>query len=138
MPKLLTQVSNQRRTRHYSYRTEQTYFHWIKQFIMFHHKQHPSVLGASDISAFLTHLAVQQNVSASTQNQALAAVLFLYRYVLEIDLPRVENVERANAPGKAGCGQGCSRSQVIHSSRHRRHPAARRAGPGRGRQRSHR
>jgi integron integrase len=100
MPKLLTQVSNQLRTRHYSYRTEQTYLHWIKQFILFHHKQHPSVLGASDISAFLTHLAVQQNVSASTQNQALAAVLFLYRYVLEIDLPRVENVERAKKPAR--------------------------------------
>jgi site-specific recombinase XerD len=84
--------------RHYSYRTEQTYLHWIKQFILLHHKQHPSVLGASDISAFLTHLAVKQNVSASTQNQVLAAVLFLYRYVLEIDLPRVENVERAKKP----------------------------------------
>ncbi len=82
MPKLLEQVSDEMRTRHYSYRTEQTYLLWIKQFILFHQKRHPSLLGAEDIGNFLTHLAVQRNVSASTQNQALAALLFLYRDVL--------------------------------------------------------
>lgn len=100
MPKLLEQARNKMRTRHYSYRTEQTYLHWIREFILFHHKQHPSVLGAPDVSSFLTHLAIARKVSASTQNQALAAVLFLYRHVLEIDLPRIKNVERAKRPSR--------------------------------------
>jgi integron integrase len=98
MPKLLEQVSDEMRTRHYSYRTEQTYLQWIKQFILFHQKRHPSLLGAEDISSFLTHLAVQRNVSASTQNQALAALLFLYRHVLHTELPRLENIARAKRP----------------------------------------
>jgi hypothetical protein len=64
MPKLLEQARNKMRTRHYSYRTEQTYLHWIREFILFHHKQHPSVLGAPDVSSFLTHLAIARKVSA--------------------------------------------------------------------------
>ena len=95
MPKLLQQVRNQMRTRHYSYRTEQSYLHWIREFILFHNKRHPSSLSSEDIGDFLTHLAVKREVSASTQNQALAALLFLYRRVLLLDLPKLENVARA-------------------------------------------
>jgi integron integrase len=98
MPRLLEQVRDQLRTRHYSYRTEQTYLQWIKQFILFHDKRHPALLGVDDIGHFLTHLAVKRAVSASTQNQALAALLFLYKHVLQIDLPRLENVARAKKP----------------------------------------
>jgi integron integrase len=98
VPKLLEQARDQLRTRHYSYRTEQTYLHWIKQFILFHDKRHPALLGSDEIGNFLTHLAVKRTVSASTQNQALAALLFLYKQVLHIDLPRLENVARAKKP----------------------------------------
>jgi len=87
--KLLDQVSDAIRAKHYSYRTEQTYKDWIKRYILFHNKRHPKDMGAAEIQAFITHLAVEKNVSASTQNQALSAILFLYRHVLrvEIDLP---------------------------------------------------
>jgi hypothetical protein len=86
-PRLLDQVRERLRTVHYSYRTEQQYIYWIRRFIFHHGKRHPSGLGAEDVEAFLTHLAVQQQVSASTQSQALSAVLFLYKQVLKIDLP---------------------------------------------------
>src|SRR5258705_679926 len=95
MPRLLEQVQNLIRTRHYSYRTEQTYIHWIKQYIFFHGKRHPAEMGAAEVSEFLTHLAVTRRVAASTQNQALAALLFLYRQVLGPNLPWLDNVERA-------------------------------------------
>jgi integron integrase len=84
--KLLDQVREVIRLKHYSYKTEQTYVGWIRRFILFHHKQHPKDMGAAEIEAFLTHLAVEGRVSASTQNQALSALLFLYRYVLHQDL----------------------------------------------------
>ena len=84
-PKLLDWVRHAIRTRHYSPRTEEAYVHWIRRYIVFHGKQHPSTLGAPDISTFLTWLAVERRVSASTQNQALSAVLFLYKDVLAID-----------------------------------------------------
>ena len=100
MPRLLEQVRDQLRTRHYSYRTEQTYLNWIRQFILFHDKRHPSSLGVDHIGRFLTYLAVERTVSASTQNQALAALLFLYKHVLRIDLPRLENVARAKKPAR--------------------------------------
>ena len=80
---------------HYSLRTEETYVQWIKRFILFHGKRHPRDMGAKEVEAFLSHLAVQRTVSASTQNQALAAVLFLYREVLELDLPWLSDVTRA-------------------------------------------
>ncbi|RIK28382.1 MAG: integron integrase [Anaerolineae bacterium] len=88
-PKLLQLVSDVIRTKHYSYRTEQTYIEWIKRYILHHGKRHPKEMGAEEIQAFITHLAVEKNVSASTQNQALSAILFLYRYVLNkpIELP---------------------------------------------------
>ena len=86
------------RTRHDSPRTEEAYVHWIRHYIVFHEKKHPSTLGAPDISTFLTWLAVERHVSASTQNQALSAVLFLYKDVLAIDVGAVPPVVRARTP----------------------------------------
>jgi integrase len=97
-PKLLDQVRHAIRTRHYSRRTEDAYLHWIRHYIVFHGKTHPSTLGAPDISAFLTWLAVVRRVSASTQNQALSALLFLYRHVLAIEVVAVPPVVRARTP----------------------------------------
>jgi len=97
-PKLLDVARERLRVRHYSLRTEQQYLHWIKRFILFHGKRHPRELGAAEVEAFLSHLAVVGNVSASTQNQALAALLFLYKGVLELDLPWLANVTRAKKP----------------------------------------
>jgi integron integrase len=87
--KILDQVSDAIRLKHYSYRTEQTYKEWIKRYILFHNKRHPSEMGAAEIQAFLSHLATAKNIAASTQNQALSALLFLYRHVLlkPIDIP---------------------------------------------------
>ena len=88
MPKLLDQVRDLMRTRHYSYQTEQTYIKWIRRYIGFHNIRHPAEMGAAEVEAFLSHLAVGRGgVTASTQNQALAALLFLYKEVLKIDLP---------------------------------------------------
>lgn len=97
-PKLLDQVRGKIRLKHYSIRTEQAYLDWIKRFILFHGKRHPKDMGPQDVEAFLTHLAVQGKVAASTQNQAKSALLFLYKEVLGIDLPWLDNVERAKAP----------------------------------------
>ncbi|MDP3295087.1 MAG: integron integrase [Nevskia sp.] len=97
-PKLLDQVRDAVRVRHYSIRTEDAYVNWIKRFILFHGKQHPRELGTAAVSAFLSHLAVEGKVSASTQNQALSALLFLYQKVLEIELPRIGDVVRAKKP----------------------------------------
>ena len=93
--KLFDQVSEVMRSKHYSLRTEQTYMGWIKRFILFQHKRHPKDMGAAEVEAFLTHLAVQGNVAASTQNQAKASLLFLYRDVLEIQLPWLDNITQA-------------------------------------------
>jgi integron integrase len=84
--RLHEQVRDTLRLKHYSYQTEKTYLQWIKRYILFHNKQHPKDLGVPEIEAFLTHLAVKENVAASTQNQAFSALLFLYRHVLEIPL----------------------------------------------------
>ena len=78
-PKLLDQVREVIRTKHYSFRTEQAYVFWNKRFIFFHKKRHPKEMGEKEINEFLTYLAVKENVSASTQNQALCAIVFLYR-----------------------------------------------------------
>jgi integron integrase len=88
--KLLDQVSNVLRTKHYSIRTEKAYNDWIYRFIIFHSKRHPREMGAPEIGQFLTHLAVEKHVAPSTQNQALSAILFLYKEVLKIDLGRVD------------------------------------------------
>src|ERR1700737_2968689 len=93
--KLLDQVSDIARLRHLSLRTEQTYRTWIKRFILFHGKLHPRDLDVEAVRAFLTHLAVKERVAASTQNQALHALLFLYKQVLKLDLANISGVERA-------------------------------------------
>ncbi|MHB1359968.1 MAG: integron integrase [Rhodocyclaceae bacterium] len=94
-PKLLDQVRARIRVKHYSIRTETQYLQWVKRYIYFHDKRHPRDLGAPEVEAFLTDLAVVGKVSASTQNQALAALLFLYREVLGIELPWLNDVTRA-------------------------------------------
>lgn len=96
--KLLDQVRDRVRTKHYSIRTEEAYVGWIRRFILFHNKRHPSEMGKREVESFLTHLAVNANVSASTQSQALSALLFLYRDVLEMPFPQLEDVTRAKAP----------------------------------------
>ena len=98
MPKLLQQVSDLMRQRHYSPRTEHAYIYWIKRYILFHQKRHPINLGAHEATAFLSHLARAGQVSSSTQNQALAALLFLYRDVLRQPLPWLDAIERAKRP----------------------------------------
>lgn len=97
-PKLLDQVRYAVRARHLSYRTEGAYIHYIKRFIVFHNKRHPSEMGTEEIQAFLTYLAVKKKVAASTQNQAFSALLFHYREVLHKDLERIEGVVRAQRP----------------------------------------
>ena len=97
-PRLLDQVRGKIRLKHYSIRTEQAYVDWIKRFVLHFDKRHPAEMGEREVEAFLTHLAVQGKVAAATQNQAKAALLFLYREVLEQDLPWLQNVEQAKAP----------------------------------------
>lgn len=99
-PKLLDQVREKLRAKRYSYRTEQQYIAWIRRFIVHHGKKHPAEMGAREVEQFLTFLAVKQNVAASTQNQALSAILFLYRHVLGVELPWLENLVRARAPAR--------------------------------------
>ena len=94
-PRLLEQVREVLRYRHYSYRTEQSYIYWIKRYIYFHNKKHPREMRADEIVEYLTHLAVKRKVSPSIQNQALSALLFLYKQVLQVDLPWLENIKRA-------------------------------------------
>ncbi len=96
--KLLDRVRDQVRVKHYSYRTEETYVQWIRRFILFHNKRHPSEMDGDEVNAFLTHLAVNENVAASTQNQALCAILFLYREVLQQELNLNLDAVRAKRP----------------------------------------
>ncbi|MBZ0067215.1 MAG: integron integrase [Thiobacillus sp.] len=97
-PRLLDQVRGKIRLKHYSIRTEQAYVDWIKRFVLHFGKRHPTEMGGREVEAFLTHLAVHGKVAAATQNQAKSALLFLYREVLNQDLPWLENVEKAKAP----------------------------------------
>jgi integron integrase len=99
-PRLLAQVRVRIRFKHYSLRTEQAYVDWIKRFIRFHGNRHPSELSTRDVEQFLTHLASDLNVAASTQNQAQSALLFLYREVLALELPRLDGVVRAKAASR--------------------------------------
>jgi len=99
-PKLMDRVHEAMRARHYSRRTEEAYGQWIKRFIFFHGKRHPAAMGGEDVHAFLSWLATEQHVSASTQNQALGALLFLYRHVLEDPLPWLKDVVRAARPSR--------------------------------------
>lgn len=104
--KLLNDVRQAIRIRHYSIRTEDAYLNWIKRFILFHNKRHPlrsrspREMGAKEIQQYLSYLAVEQNVAASTQNQALCAIIFLYKNVLNIELPEFEEIEWAKKPKK--------------------------------------
>jgi Phage integrase, N-terminal SAM-like domain len=107
-PRLLDRVREAIRARHYSRRTERAYVAWIRRYILFHGKRHPAEMETLEITAFLSSLVVQASVAASTQNQALSALLFLYRDVLEQDLPWLDEVVRAKRP---------ERLPVVHSQR---------------------
>lgn len=95
--KLLDQLRAKIRQKHYSIRTEETYVQWCKRFILFHNKRHPSEMDVSEVEQYLTHLAVNQNVAASTQNQAFSAILFMYNHVLDKPLTGIEAL-RAKKP----------------------------------------
>ena len=97
-PRLLDRVRLKVRARHYSRRTEDTYVAWIRRYVLFHDKRHPTEMGAPEITRFLSWLAVERNVAASTQNQALSALLFLYREVLDIDVPWLDGIVHAKRP----------------------------------------
>ncbi|MGH8604752.1 MAG: integron integrase, partial [Gammaproteobacteria bacterium] len=97
-PRLLDEVRHAIRRKHYSLRTEQSYTQWIRRFILYHGKRHPREMGAVEVERFLTHLAVDGKVASSTQNQALNAIVFLYRSVLQQELGWLENVEHAKRP----------------------------------------
>ncbi len=97
-PKLFDQVRQAIQTRHYSYRTEEAYVGWIRRFILFHHKRRPEEMGAAEVSGFLTSLAVDRRVSASTQNQAMAAILFLYKDVFDQDFGWLDDVVACETP----------------------------------------
>jgi integron integrase len=99
-PRLLDRVRAAIRTKGYSIRTEQAYVDWIRRFILYHNKRHPDEMGKREVEAFLTHLAVNRDVAPSTQNQALCALLFLYRVVLERELPWFDDVTRAKKPSR--------------------------------------
>jgi len=95
-PKLLDEVRDVIRRKHFSIRTEQTYVDWIRRFILFHNKRHPREMAETEVTQFLTHLARDGHVAASTQNQALSALLFLYKEVLKQEIGWLEGVERAS------------------------------------------
>src|SRR6185437_3763417 len=97
-PRLLDQMRENIRLRHYSLRTERSYMDWVRRYVRFHGLKHPRELGAEHVTAFLSSLANQRNVSASTQNQALAAILFLYRDVMRVELPWLHELTRARRP----------------------------------------
>jgi len=97
-PKLLKPMREAIRTKHYSVRTEQTYIEWIKRFIYFHHKRHPQQMGAEEVQAYISYLANERQLAASTQNQALSAILFLYKYVLQRAMPLPTDLIRPNRP----------------------------------------
>lgn len=97
-PKLLDQVRALIRTLHYSIRTEEAYVNWIRRFILFHKKRHPSLMGKVEIEVFLTHLAVDRKVAASTQSQAKATLLFLYKNVLKLEVEWLKDVVAAKQP----------------------------------------
>src|SRR5678816_2553169 len=97
-PRLLDHLREAIRVRHYSYRTETQYVAWVRRYILFHGKRHPRELAGPEVESFLTHLATDRNVAAATQAQALAAILFLYKHVLKLDLPWLGNVVRASRP----------------------------------------
>jgi len=114
-PRLLEQVRQAIRRLHYSLRTEETYLHWIRRFIYFHGKRHPRDLGPVEVTAFLNHLARDRGVAASTQNQALASLLFLYKEVLTLSLPWLEGLERVRKPARVPTVLTASEAQRLLS-----------------------
>lgn len=97
-PKLLDQVRQKIRFLHYSRKTEQSYIHWIRRFILFHNKRHPKDMNGEEIASFLNYLANNENVAASTQNQALAAIIFLYKHIINIDVSEIPEFQYARKP----------------------------------------
>lgn len=118
--RLLDMVRRRLRLKHYSLRTEEAYIGWIKRFIRFHGKRHPRNMSAPEVEGFLTHLAVEGRVSPSTQNQALAALLFLYRDVLTMDLPWLKDVHRAKRRQKLPVVLTSREVQAVLSRMHGR------------------
>lgn len=96
--RLLDQVRERIRYRHYSYRTEQQYVNWVRAFVRFHGVRHPREMGAAEVERFLTWLAAERKVAVSTHKQALSALIFLYRHVLGVDLPWLADFERPKTP----------------------------------------
>ena len=88
------------RLKHYSYKTEKTYVYWVRRYILFHNKRHPLEMSEPEISVFLSYLAVKERVAASTQNQALNAIVFFYRHVLHKDLGEFKNLQWAKKPSR--------------------------------------
>ena len=99
-PRLLEEVRLTLRRKHYSYRTEQAYVHWIKRYIYYHGKKHPMDMGAKEVTNFLNYLAAERNLAAATQNQALSAILFLYKEILTVNLPWLDGLVRAKRPAR--------------------------------------
>jgi integrase len=116
--KLLDRVRNVMRLKHMSLRTEQAYVSWIKRFILFHDKRHPAEMGADEIRAFLTYLALHGQVAASTQNGALNALVFLYRQVLKQPFPELEGLERAKRPRRIPTVLTTEETQAILAHLH--------------------
>jgi integron integrase len=112
-PRLSDQVRDMLRRKHYSYRTEQVYLYWIRHFIYFHDKRHPQEMAEREVAAFLTHLAVERRVSASTQNQALNAILFLYKQVLGRDIGLIQGVVRAKRPERLPVVMSPGETQTV-------------------------
>ncbi len=117
-PRLLERAREVIRQRHYSYRTEETYLHWMKRFILFSGRRHPRELGAAEVTAFLSDLAVSRNVAAATQNQALSALLFLYKEVLGMPLPWLDDVVRAKRPVRRPSVLTAGEAQRLLSNMH--------------------
>ncbi len=102
--KLLDQVRDAIRVKHYSYSTEKTYVHWIRRFILFHNKHHPAEMGTAEVTQFLTHLAIAEHVAAATQNQALNAIVFLYRVILQQELVGHDGITCMKPEYNGQCG----------------------------------
>jgi len=113
--KLLDRMRRIIRLKHYSLRTEKAYLHWVKRYILFHGKRHPEIMGATEVTSFLSSLAIDRYCAPATQNQALNAILFLYRHVLEIDLPWLDEVIRAKRSAKIPVVLSVSEVQTVIS-----------------------
>jgi site-specific recombinase XerD len=117
-PKLIPRVREALRIRRYSLKTERAYIHWVKRYLRFHRMRHPREMGANEVTAFLNHLANDRSVAGVTQNQALAALLFLYRHVLGAQLPWLDGLVRAKTAKRLPTVLTLSEVQAILSQRH--------------------